>query len=1029
MIESALSSVKSAVGNVGEALSRVFANQVGYDIEAYCYLETALDRQSFITKEGGLATFLMISGVRGYADNEEANRALRGIYDGVKTAFRNGDHSIHMLFTQDPDSSEDYVRASMQGVFQTLKRLEIESLADLIESDIQAMARQIAPEWCFMMVMTHPGALSKDDIKRSQAERASFVQEHGVPRLLNSQNPYLIEMDLCNPHSALITTLTDTLRTRGVLVEALDPYEALGWVRREIDPEFTDQAWRPRLLLDLLDRKSAAQMMVAKPGDGSHLLPPPLGIQLAPRDHQIIPAEKFPGGELVKIGRRYFIPIVMEVAPEQIHDFETLLTRINGDLPFRMSLQVRRGGIETDQLKQIFLNVFGWMGRANREIKEAYDVLQREAREGVVVALRMSFVTWAEDLDVLARRQAVLTKILQGWGNPQVTSNVGDVYSAVSSSVPGFGRINCVPTVPAPLDEVVPMMPILRPASPWPVGSSFNFFASGKLFPMQEGSKLQDTWNDAFYAPPGSGKSVLMNCLLLAGLVSPGLTELPPVLVLDVGPSASGVVKLLQGALPAHKKHLASYIKLRMSEEFTVNPFDTLPGCREPIPEQAETLRELLMFLVTPEAVGDEPPPHPPAMSDKLAAALITEVYRYRGDSGRPKLYQPHQCPDVDKALLKYNIRIEGEISWWRIADRLISVGEEYLSSVAQRYAVPTLEDCITVLKSDVVQDIFNKVDDSIRTETTQTLVSAFHVAITSALREYPVLSGPTRFDLGEARVVVFDLNEVRHSRRQTGLMYLLTMMTGVRRFYARESEFEVMTRSAPEIYHPVHRKMCKLYGESLKTITFDEFHNTGGVPAIRSAVRVIQREGRKWGIKSKLASQLLDDYDDRMISLLTSVYVMKFGNYNDVKKAAKLFNLPDDTAEAMYRNLNGPPDVFAYYLTKKGRFSQFLRNYAGGVKLWALTTDADDMALREALERVMSAADARKLLADRFPSGNASAEFQRRRKMMSEHESDSAVDQIAADLIELWKGASALGGSQAGRAASNFVSPRRRAA
>ena len=993
--------------DIGDVISRFFASQIGFDIASYCRLEAALDNETFITNEGGLCSFLALRGVRGYADNDESQVSLTGVFNSMRTALRNGDHTFHIMFTQDPDVAYEYVRESMEPTYATLRRLRLDSLSDLLDSDAEAMANQISAEWCIVAIITHPSVLSKNDTKRSAMERSEYIQKNNVPLLLNSQNPFMIEMDLCNPHSALTNSFVRDLSVRGVLVHPLDTTEALRAVRKELDPAMTSNQWKPSLITDMIRAgKLSPRRSATKAGDASELLPMPIPLQLTAFDHEIIRGTKLAGGDVVRIGHRYFTPIVVEEAPENVEHFDALLSRVNGNLPFRVSYEIRRGGMESDQAKQIFLAVFGWMGQANRDIKAAYDDLNVRKKNGeIIVNLRIIFVTWADDIESLARRQAVLTKIIQSWGAPQVTSNVGDSYAGVTSSIPGFGRISSAIGVPAPLSEVIRMLPILRPASPWPVGSSFNFCSAGKIFPMQVGSKLQDTWNDAFYAPPGSGKSVTMNCLNLAGLMAPGLTELPPMLILDVGPSASGIILLLKSALPDDRKHLVSYIKLRMSSEYTINPFDTLPGCREPIPEQRETLRELLLFLLTGESSGDEPPIPPPAMSDKLASALVDEIYREFADTGRPKLYQEHRSPEVDAALDRWNLRPKGEISWWRIADRLMEAGDEYCSSLAQRFAVPDFNDCIKVLRNPAIQDLFNKLDDQIRTESTQTLVSAFQVAISSAIREYPVLQGPTRFDLGEARVVVFDLNEVRHSKRQTGLMYLLTMTAGVRRFYAKESELDIMTRSAPEIYYNVHLRMAKTYGEELKAIAFDEFHNTGGAPAIRAAVRVIQREGRKWGIRTTLSSQLLDDFDEQMIALMSSIYIMKLGNYREVQKAKSLFNLSDDVGEAMFRSLNGPPRMFAYFLTKQGRFMQFLENRPGVVKLWALTTDQDEMSLRDRMYRVMSQQDARRVLSRRFPTpGAAAGEILRRRKDMRGEEGESVIADLAKELEDGWR-------------------------
>lgn len=338
-----------SIANTANVISRFLSSQVGYDIGSYCRLETALDHETFITNEGGLATFMAMHGVRGYADNEEAETALSGFHDAIKSALRNGDHTIHILFTQDHEVAHEFVRESMEPTYATLRRLQLDSLSDLIDSDVDAMARQVAAEWCFLAIYTHPTALDKKDIKRSADERLEYIRNNNVPGLLDCQNPFGIEMDLCNPHGALIKNLARTMAMRGTLVQILDPHEALLQIRKEIDPRMTSDDWRPALVTDLLKGKYPAGFASAtKANDKSHLFPAPLPIQLAAFDHELVRNTKLPGGDVVKIGGRYYCPIVMEKAPDNIEGFEALLNQVNLGVPFRISYEIRRGGLRME---------------------------------------------------------------------------------------------------------------------------------------------------------------------------------------------------------------------------------------------------------------------------------------------------------------------------------------------------------------------------------------------------------------------------------------------------------------------------------------------------------------------------------------------------------------------------------------------------------------------------------------------------------------------------------------------------------
>ena len=63
--------------------------------------------------------------------------------------------------------------------------------------------------------------------------------------------------------------------------------------------------------------------------------------------------------------------------------------------------------------------------------------------------------------------------------------------------------------------------------------------------------------------------------------------RLPRIAIIDIGPSSSGLISLLKEALPASKRHLVAYHRLRMTPEYSINPFDTQLGCRYPTATRA----------------------------------------------------------------------------------------------------------------------------------------------------------------------------------------------------------------------------------------------------------------------------------------------------------------------------------------------------------------------------------------------------------------------------------------------------------
>src|SRR5262249_49519783 len=156
----------------------------------------------------------------------------------------------------------------------------------------------------------------------------------------------------------------------------------------------------------------------------------------------------------------------------------------------------------------------------------------------------------------------------------------GDPLECTMSSALGVACASTAPVAIAPLREVVKVLPWQRACSPFDEGSVLFRTADGRTWPYQMGTTLTTTWFDLIFAQPGSGKSVLMNALNLGTCLSAGVAKLPFIAILDIGPSSSGLISLLRDALPPERRFEAMHFKLRMTPEYSVNPFDTQLGCR-----------------------------------------------------------------------------------------------------------------------------------------------------------------------------------------------------------------------------------------------------------------------------------------------------------------------------------------------------------------------------------------------------------------------------------------------------------------
>jgi intracellular multiplication protein IcmB len=543
----------------------------------------------------------------------------------------------------------------------------------------------------------------------------------------------------------------------------------------------------------------------------------------------------------------------------------------------------------------------------------------------------------------------------------------------------------------------------------------------GRIWPFQPGSSLQDTFVDIVFAPPGKGKSVYLNtanlatCLSVAATQGIGGVKLPRIAIIDVGPSSSGLVSLLKEALPPERRHEAEYHRLRMTKDFAINPFDTQLGCRVAFPHERAFLVNFLTALGTPP--GEQKPPS--GLSD-VAGFCIEALYKRFNDKetkSQPRRYQPSVDYQVDKAIKDYNIETNKTTIWWEIVDELYERGDIHHATLAQRYAVPKIEDLGTVLNEPKIKDVFQ----SALADNGEPTLAVFERMYISALAEYPILQSETRFDIGDSRVVSLDLDEVaprggKPAEKQTALMYMLARFVLARDFYLNQDL--VNARHAglpmiPDLYKDYHMQRITRIRETPKRLVYDEFHRTSSSQAVREQVLIDIREGRKWNVHIALASQLIDDFDQAMVDMATGIWVMGVGNEREAKKAADVFNISATGCDIMTRRLTGPtsrgsPFLAVLYL-KEGRHEHLLYNTLGPNELWAFSTTAEDAGLRNRLYTLLTANEARRRLAIRFPGGSAKGEIERRQAISAElgakitdDFSDGIIDELCKEILAM---------------------------
>lgn len=974
-----------------------FQKAMRQSVSSFIQLETADNETTLVSADGSLVSYLRIGGSRQIIGEEEYQNIVQSMAVKIGTRFDNQGHALQIYFSRDPFSVRDELVTLVRPSHVSAKNMQIE-ISDLLNERVTHLEKMIAKESQYYVLWTRPSVLTPSELKRAgqdaQEKRKNWVN---AP---NSQDPMAALDPLRTRHKSYVSAVASALNEAGMRAKLLKSHEAMMHVRNEMFPERANQKWKPCLPGDPIPMRAPMSN-----NDMSDILWPSLPTQLTAADAKVL------GKSIVRIGDQLWAGADMTLGPMDAVPFANLMQRfVEADIPFRISFLIEGGGIYATQMRTFLASILGVTNPLNKQIKFALEGLQTMARREPVVRFRCSFATWCpvEKKDLILDRLSVLIQGVESWGYCQVSEFSGDPLDCVMSSAMGIHCAGSAPTGVGPLLEMLKLAPWQRPSSPFDQGSMLFRTPDGKVWPYQTGTSLTTTWFDLIFAQPGAGKSVLMNTLNLGTCLGAGLSSLPYVAVVDIGPSSSGLISLIKEALPLNRQHEAAYYRLQMSHQYSINPFDTQLGSRKPLPDERSFLTELIVLLCTPP--GQDKPYDG---MQQLAGLVVDEMYRWRDDkeaNAEARPYLPRLESDVDEALQKFNIHLPDDPYWWDIVDKMFDIEQYHIANLAQRHAVPTLNDAITASRRPQIRNLLEETAVGFSSET---VIGAFERMITSAIREYPILSSVTQFDIADAKLCSLDLMDVspqgdENADRQTSIMYMLARNALVRSWWMGEEAL----KHIDEKYREYHRKRLQDIAESPKRLCFDEFHRTSNSHSVKAQVVRDVREGRKRGVQIVLASQLLDDFSKDMVDLATGVWIMGTAlSDKAVDNVQERFGLSQTARNVIRHKLTGPSSAGAPCLlvlgTKNGRYEQHLYNTLGPIELWALSTSSEDVAIRTRVYNRIGAGRARIVLASTYPGGSAREDIRKRVLAKSEDGDDRSamtaaiIEEIVDELVD----------------------------
>lgn len=968
--------------------------------ESYIDLETADSEHVLVNHDGTLLSILKIEGVTALAGTEEFERLVEGINNAFQGAMSRPGHAFQVYFSHDKQNIKKVIQDIYEPAEDTAKRLEL-NLSDLFEERVDHLAKYCAEERIYFVLITRPFNLSKDQLKAAGKAKMKMIKESKSPPFKNSQTIFAAIPELRDTHDAYVRSIMNDFGTMNLLAKVLNVHDALYAIRMTADPDFTSPDWRATLPGDKLSVREINNFE----GDPSDLLWPSVAKQVIPRDAETLDLRT------IRVGDKIYTCSYIDLFPKDVRPFLSLFARIlPSHIPWRISFLVESEGLSTIKMKGLLASILSFSSAQNRLISDSVNLLKyiNLNTDEAVVRLRVVATTWAPEgeLPLLRRRGSELVKAIQGWGSTDVSEICGDPFAGFVSGMLGATINSSAVASVAPLSDVISMLPLTRPASPWQKGALLFRSPDGKPWPFQPGSTEQTTWIDLVYARPGSGKSVLSNAINLALCLSGGALRLPRIAIIDIGPSSSGLISLLKEALPASKRHLVAYHRLRMTPEYSINPFDTQLGCRYPTALERSFLVNFMTLLTTP--LGATKPYD--GMPD-LAGMVVDELYKSLADEFNPTAYSPGVEEFIDTLLEEIGFVRDSKSTWWEVTDSLYSAGFIHEAMLAQRYAMPLLADAASICRTPAIEDLYERVT----APTGESLINAFSRMISSSVREYPILSRVSSFDIGDARVVSLDLDEVAKSGgdaadRQTAVMYMLARYVLAKHYYFTEESLS----DIPQQYKEYHKERILEIKEDHKRIVYDEFHRTSKSAAVREQVIIDMREGRKWKVQIALLSQSVDDFDPIMIDFATSIYIMDAGPSQAIEKTTEIFGLSETAKNALRTRVHGPrlggATFLAQFATKNGVNVQLLTLTLGPVELWAFSTTAEDATLRNHLYRYIGPGEARRVLAALFPNGSIAKELEARLASMKSEmgliegdEREGVIDQLVNEILDAY--------------------------
>lgn len=982
------------------------------------------------TKDGSLLTAIRINGYESLCGDREFgeivskwNTFLRRYLDD-----KSG-REIHWYWEMDPDEGKHELERLLKPSRNQARRMGLQ-VDDLFDEKIMANAKYVHLESSLIVIVTRLSDLSDTSVnsalknqKAEQEASGSYSPEcqplgRGVP-------------DLRENHSELIQAFLRNLTDWGFSADLINSHDFLVESKSALYGREVGSRFSPKFRTTSLDtlssiNKNGEEEVLRQEGKLALRQPDPSrpesqsAMSASPLAEQLLDTriDSLDDDRYLHLGDRFAGPVQVVRHTNDPHDFDGLISKLKKiNIPVRIAFHITSNGLATRGFGIMLASILSFTGSRNRKInKNNKDIDAMVDSEGdqVFAGLSITATTWAPavkrldpetkmsygDLTLIQRRTKQLIDTLNEWGEVSANQRYGNAAEVYISTCVGLTVGHNVAPCPAPLTDVLAMLPITRIAPAWENGSHIFRTEDGLAVPYEQFSSKQAAWITALVGPQGTAKSMTMFLLNFAFIVQPSSENTLPFLrAVDFQESQRGLVDLIKAGLPLERQHEAQFISLENHERFAGNIFDLpLLGLDQPLPDHIKFISRYLALIVTSldqyvSKIG-------------LIGAVINEAYNhYRNDDDNinAKRYSPGTNSDIDRALLKHELSITTDsTTWYEVRDKLFDVGEHHLTIVAQRYAMPIMEDLpMIAAKPEITSEYKENIGDL-------TVTELFSRGIREAIGRYKYLRGYTKFSIADSRIGFFDLAKMldkgdgEQDQRDNAAAIFFAFRLLVSDFWYSDKDLDYFSvdkyrRHAENYFHSI-QTLPKRFGA-------DEIHRISGIKSAEELIDQMNLEGRKNLVDLMLATQRLMSHTPATRELATTMIICGLGNDAQLKDLDEAYKFSDSEISVI-DNLKGISSagsnaVYRFKLKKGTNQTLSLFSTEGAKMLWAGATDQTDRALRRLLYKKFSQKEARRRLAGAYPSGTIKEAFEERKmRALNQEDAEGSIIKVMADEL-----------------------------